>query len=413
MASPLSAKKIIKVLLLDPLPEGTKNAFSSPLYDIESHFADLTEAELVKKVQEYNVICLSRDRGETTLTDEVLRSAHRLLAIGVFGSLINQVDAATAQSLGIPIFTAPYQHQTSVAELIISQIVLLSRQIGDRSKEIHTTNWNKTSNNCNEVRGKTLGIVGYGHVGSQVGVLAEALSIKVIFYDQASIMPIGNSVAVASLDELLQSSDFVTINITHCHENKGLFLAEQFQRMKKGSFLINASFGDAVDHAALAQAIKSGHLGGAAVDVFPEGVEPVKGVSKFVSPLQNLPNVILTPHYGKLTIESAIREGTETTASVVRYINDGTTFGATNFPSVSAWPLKQGSCRIMSMHKNVRGVLREIDNILSAYNVGKQVLDTKDGVGYLIADVDTENVSTEIVSQMAMLAATIRTRILS
>ena len=151
------------------------------------------------------------------------------------------------------------------------------------------------------MRGKTLGIVGYGHVGSQVGVLAEALSIKVLFYDQASIMPIGNSVAVASIDELLQKSDFVTINITHCLENKGIFGAEQFERMKKGSFLINAGFGDAVDQAALAQAIKSGHLGGAAIDVFPEGLEPVKGVSsKFLSPLQNQPNVILTPSYGNL-----------------------------------------------------------------------------------------------------------------
>ncbi|KAJ3305411.1 hypothetical protein HDV03_001505 [Kappamyces sp. JEL0829] len=356
MTSPLLKPKCVKVLLLDPFPEKTSNAFVAPDFEVDEAFGDLTEAELVKKVQEYQVICLSRERNETVLTDEVLRSAHRLLAVGVFGSITNQVDTVTAQAMGIPVFTAPYQHQASVAELTISQIILLSRQIGDRSKEIHTGYWNKSSTNCTEVRGKTLGIVGYGHVGSQLGVMAEALSIKVLFYDTVSLMPIGNSVAVTSLSELLTKSDFVSVNITASPENKNLFGKEQFAMMKKGAFFLNASYGEAADINALAEAIKSGHLGGAAIDAYPSA--PSKGEKKFQSPLQNLPNVILTPQYAMLTTEAATRAGTETTASIARYIKDGTTFGSTNFPSVAAWNLKKGNCRIVSMHKNVRGVLR-------------------------------------------------------
>jgi D-3-phosphoglycerate dehydrogenase / 2-oxoglutarate reductase len=374
----------------------------------------------VKKIHEYHIVIVGKESNEEILTDEVLRSAHRLLAIGIFCVFKNQVHIPTSQAMGIPIFTAPYQHQHSVAELIISYIVLLSRQIGDRSKEIHSKNWNKTSNDCHEVRGKTLGIVGYGHVGSQLGIMAEALSLRVIYYDSVALMPIGRASPCASLADLLSTSDFVSINVSNIPENKRMIGQKELALMKPKSYLINTSFGDAVDQDALADAIKSGHLAGAAVDSFPTQTElEAFSSSKFNSPLQNLPNVILTPHYGihkvnvaRFTTESAQRAGTEITLSISRYINDGTTSGAVNFPSLAAWPLKPGCCRILSMHRNVRGVLREIDHILSAYNVGKQVLDTKEGVGYLIADVFTESVSKEIVSQMAMLANTIRTRII-
>ncbi|KAJ2998420.1 hypothetical protein HDV02_004535 [Globomyces sp. JEL0801] len=376
---------------------------TNPIYKVVECFDDLSEPELVKKISDFHVVCLSREKDECILTEEVLRSANRLLAIGVFGSLSNQVDMDTAQLMGIPVFTAPFQHQHSVAELVISQLILLSRQIGDRSKEIHQGEWQKTSNDCHEVRSKTLGIVGYGHAGSQLGVMAEALSIKVIFYDLMALMPI---VTVSSVDELLAQSDFVSLHVT-CHpDNKHLIGKEQLLKMKKGIDL-------KVDHEALAEVIKSGHLGGAAIDVFPDSDTPVKSNSKFTSPLQNLRNVILTPAYSKKderTTESAQRVGSEITNSVVRYINDGTTSGSMNFPSVATWQLQKGHSRIICMHRNVRGVLREIDNILSAYNVRKQVLDTKDKVGYLIADVTTEKVSTEIVSQLALLANTIRTR---
>lgn len=234
-----------RVLLLDPLPQESINAFIGQDFAVDECFDPISEAELVKLIQEYNVVCLCREEEDVILTDEVLRSAHRLLAIGVFGVISNQIDIRAAQIMGIPIFTAPYQHQTSVAELIISNIVLLSRQIGDRSKEIHQGNWQKTSNKCTEVRGKTLGLVGYGHVASQLGVMAESLSIKVQFYDTVSLMPIGNAEAT-SLDNLLATSDFVALNVTQVSDNTGLFGKELFNKMKKGSFLINTSFGNAV-----------------------------------------------------------------------------------------------------------------------------------------------------------------------
>ncbi|KAK5666302.1 D-3-phosphoglycerate dehydrogenase 2 [Batrachochytrium dendrobatidis] len=350
----------------------------------------------------------SGERETEYLTDEVLRSAHRLLAIGVFGPLSIQVNLKAAQAMGIPVFTAPYQYTHSVAEMSLANIILLSRQIGDRSKEIHAGEWNKTSTNCVEVRGKTLGIVGYGHAGSQLGIMAEALSICVIFYDELSLMPIGRAKPVDTLDELLAKSDYVAINITSTPENDGLFDKNMLAKMKQGSYLINASASEAVDHAALADAIKSKHIAGAAIDAIP--AHEIDGKT-FKSPLQSARNVILTPVIAGDTLEARRRIVAEITEDVVRYISEGTTIGAVNFPSVAAWPLKPGSRRIICMHRNVRGVLKEIDHILSAYNVGKQVLDTKDSLGYLIADVMTDQLSTEIVSQLAMLANTVRTRI--
>eukprot|EP00842_Homolaphlyctis_polyrhiza_P006929 jgi/Hompol1/825/HPOL_003436-RA len=408
VSSPFAVKET-KVLLLDPLPLNAINAFDKAKYQVEEAFGDLSEAELLRRISDCHVVCLSSDRSTEYLTDEVLGSAHRLLAIGVFGTLSNQVNLKAAQGMGIPVFTAPYQHQHSVAELTISYLVLLSRQIGDRSREIHTGEWNKTSNNCNEVRGKTIGIVGYGHAGSLLGVMAEALSLHVIFYDSASVMPIGRAEAMSSIEELVAQSDYVAINITPTPENRGLFGKDLIAKMKKGSYLINVSSEDAVDHQALADAIKDGHIAGAAIDAVP--TSSING-AKFTSPLQKMRNVILTPSIASDTIEARRRIVAEVTEDIVRYITSGTTTGSVNFPSISAWPLKQGMRRIICMHRNVRGVLREIDHILSAYNVGKQVLDTKDMLGYLIADVATERLSTEIVSQLAMLANTIRTRII-
>ncbi|KAL2916419.1 D-3-phosphoglycerate dehydrogenase 2 [Polyrhizophydium stewartii] len=406
MFSPFGSKET-KVLLLDPLPLEATNAFDRASYQVDECFGELSEAELVKRIAGYNIVCLSGERDSEYLTEEVLRSAHRLLAVGIFGPQSNQVDLKAAQLMGIPVFTAPYQFQHSVAELTLSNIILLSRQIGDRSREIHTGEWNKTSNNCVEVRGKTLGIVGYGHAGSQLGIMAEALSLRVIFYDEASIMPIGRAEPVDSLDQLLAQSDYVAINISSSPENVNFFNKERIAKMKKGSYLVNPS-SDAVDHQALADAIKSGHIAGAAIDVFPQSAVNGKTVT---TPLQGVRNVILTPAIARDTIETRRRIVAEVTEHIVRFISEGTTTGAVNFPSVAAWPLKPGMRRILCMHRNVRGVLREIDYILSAYNVGKQVLDTKDVLGYLVADVATDQVTTEIVSQLAMLANTIRTRI--
>lgn len=237
--------KSIKVLLLDPLPEGSRNEFTTNNYEITENFDQLSETQLINCIHEFNLVCLSRSHETQIFTEEVLRSAHRLLAIGVFGTLSNQIDLPVAQLMGIPVFTAPYQHQQSVCELIISFIILLSRQIGDKSREIHQNTWNKTSVNCNEVRGKTLGIIGYGNTGSQLGVLAEALSIKVVFYDLLSIMPLGQA-KPCSLNDLLQQSDFVSINVSKDPSNKHLLSTKQLSQMKPTAFLINTSFGEAV-----------------------------------------------------------------------------------------------------------------------------------------------------------------------
>ncbi|KAI8814972.1 phosphoglycerate dehydrogenase [Cladochytrium replicatum] len=410
MLSP-NLKKELRVLVLDPLPKSALKVFADANYKIDENFETLSESELVKTIGDYNIVCLRNERDYIYLTDEVLRSGHRLLAVGVFSRFVSQVDLQTAQVMGIPVFNSPYQHQLAVAELIVSSTVLLARQIGDRSREIHEKEWNKVSANCYEVRGKTMGIVGYGHIGSQLGILAEAMGMKVIFYDDVAVMPIGNAEPRESLNDLLSQSDFVSINVSLTPENSKMIGKEQIAKMKKGSYLINAAYGEAIDLDALSEALKSGHLRGAALDAFPQSLTDVKAET-FSNPFEGCKNVILTPQIGDKTIESFERMGSEVATALVRYVTDGTTVGAINFPSIAAWPLRPNTRRIVNMHRNVRGVLKEIDNILAAYNVGKQVLDTKDGLGYLIADIGTDSVTAEIVSQLALLANTIRTRIL-
>lgn len=317
----------------------------------------------------------------------------------------------TATQMGIPVFTAPYQHQHSVAELVISFLVLLARQTTDRSMEIHRGEWNKISDGCIEVRGKTLGIVGYGHVGSQIGVLAESMGLRVIFYDREAHMPIGRAEPKASLEDLLVEANFLVISVSEMTENDNMISSRQLSLMKKRSFVINVSYGKAIDLESLADAIENGHIAGAALDSFPTQERNAKN-AKFSHRLQKMPNVILTPSIGDYTAETTARIGYEVAFSMVRFNNEGSTVGATNFPSVGSWPLKPDCRRIVNMHRNVRGFLKEIDNILATYNVGKQVLETKDKLGYLIADINASEVATEIVSQLALLSNTIRTRIL-
>ncbi|KAI9332241.1 D-3-phosphoglycerate dehydrogenase [Obelidium mucronatum] len=406
----IAGPKEVKLLVLDALPPTAMDIFKNSGFKIDICLEPLSEAQLVKKITEYNVVVLKDDREEQYLTDEVLKSGHRLLAIGVFGKNANCVDLEVAQSMGIPVFTSPFQHQGSVAEITISFIVLLARQIGDRSKEIHTGEWNKISAGCTEVRGKTLGIVGYGQVGSQLGVMAEALSLQVVFYDTNSVMPIGRATSRKTLDELLKESDYVALNVTSTPENVKLIGKRELGLMKKTSYLINASYGEAVDIDALAEAVKSGQIRGCALDVFPN--QPNGKKAEFKTPLMGLKNVLMTPNIGDFTLEGEMRVGTEVATAVVNNIKLGSTVGTANFPSISAWPLKAGTRRIINVHRNVRGVLQEIDYILSGYNVGKQILDTKDNLGYIIADIATDDVTTEIVSQLALLAHTVKTRIL-
>lgn len=335
MATPKSGSDV-KVLLLDPLPESTLTAFELAYFQVSECFEDLTEGQLAHKISDYHIICLKN----RIVSDEVLKSAHRLLAIGVFGQHASSVDIVAAQSMGIPVFTAPYQHQHSVAEFIIASIVLLARNVADQSRQIHDGVWNKASKGCHEIRNKTLGIVGYGNVGSQLGVLAEALSLRVIFYDNQSIMPIGRAEPMDSLSELLELSDFVSINVSSTPENSNLFSKAEFKKMKPSSFLLNSSYGNAVDLDALAVCIKSGHIAGASIDVFPDNYRKIHC-------LRDIPNVILSDGLASNTVECSTRIVQEVTKSIVHYIANGSTVGAVNYPSIAAWPLKHGTRRVL------------------------------------------------------------------
>ena len=337
-----------KVLVLDPLNTAVIAHLESKGFAVDLKVDKLEEAELCRIIGGYQIVCLSTQ----VLTKEVLHGANRLQAIAFFGSLLDQIDLKAALEMGIPVFTAPYQHQGSVCEFLIASIILLSRQLGDRNKEIHSGQWIKTSSNCHEVRGKTLGIVGYGHVGAQLGVMAEALSLKVIFYDTLSIMPIGLANPVNSLKELLQASDFIAITVSSSMENKGLIGHSEIEQTKKGCYILNACCGDAIDHAAIANAIKSGHLAGAGIDAWPTGV------TIHNSDLVQLPNVILTPGIAADTIEAQKRCMYEVTNAAISYIETGVSTGSLNFPSVVTPPLKSGSRRIVCIYRNVRGVLK-------------------------------------------------------
>jgi D-3-phosphoglycerate dehydrogenase len=335
MATPKSSSDV-KVLLLDPLHESSLTAFELAHFQVSECFEELTEGQLANKISDYHIICLKN----RIITDEVLKSAHRLLAIGVFGDHASSVDVSAAQSMGIPVFTAPYQHQHSVAEFIIASIVLLSRKVPDQSRQIHDGIWNKASQGCHEVRNKTLGIVGYGNVGSQLGVLAEALSLRVIFYDNQSIMPIGRAEPMDTLSNLLEQSDFVSINVSSTAENKNLFSKQELEKMKPSSYLLNCSYGYAVDLDALAASIKAGHLAGAAIDVFPDNYSKANC-------LKDIPNVILSDGLAPNTIECSTRIVQEVTRSIVQYMTFGSSVGSVNYPSISAWPLKPGTRRVI------------------------------------------------------------------
>jgi D-3-phosphoglycerate dehydrogenase len=345
--------------------------------------------------------------------DELIESANAkdLLAIGAFCIGTNQIALADAMKHGVCVFNAPFSNTRSVAELVIAEVIMLSRQLGDRDMEMHQGVWKKLATGSHEVRGKTLGIVGYGHIGSQVGVLAEFFGMRVLYYDVATKLPLSNNTPCRTLDEVLKASDFVTLHVPETPQTKGLIGRKQLEVMKKEACLINASRGTVVDLEALAERIKSGHLGGAAVDVYPD--EPEGNESKgFVTPLQHVPNVILTPHIGGSTEEAQAAIGREVAAALVKFVNGGATTGSVNFPHVEL-PALAGAHRILNAHKNVPGVLRDITRIVSEKNanVVAQVLATDPNVGYLVMDLE-EEVAVDVYQAIAALETSIKTRIL-
>jgi D-3-phosphoglycerate dehydrogenase len=407
MAETSFPKSEIKILLLENIHPVAKEAFAADGFQVELVKGALSEAELVERIKDVHVLGI---RSKTQVTPRVLDEARRLLTVGAFCIGTNQIALAHANKRGTPVFNAPFSNTRSVAELILAEIVMLSRHLGDRVREVHAGQWRKVAVGSHEVRGKTIGIVGYGHIGAQVGVLAEAFGMRVVFYDIAAKLPMGNNRAMGKLEDVLGEADFVTLHVPETPQTKMMFGHDQIAHMKKGACLLNASRGTVVDIDALAAALKSGHLGGAAVDVYPE--EPETNSDGFASPLRGLSNVILTPHIGGSTEEAQEAIGKEVSAALIKFINSGATTGSVNFPQVELGVTK-GAHRILNIHRNVPGVLRDINKIVSdlSANIRAQLLATDPDIGYLIMDLD-QDVSQDVRKAVANLETSIKTRIL-
>jgi D-3-phosphoglycerate dehydrogenase len=400
-------KDRIKVLLLENVHASAHELFKAEGFHLETVPGALGEEELAKRIEDVHVLGI---RSKTRVTAKVLAHAKRLLTLGCFCIGTNQVDLAEANKRGVPVFNAPFSNTRSVAEMILAEIVMLSRRLGDRSSEMHQGKWRKVATGSFEVRGKTLGIVGYGHIGRQIGVIAEFMGMRVVFHDVVAKLPMGNNRSTKTLEELLGQSDFVTLHVPETPQTRGMMGATELAQMKQGAYLLNASRGTVVDIPALAAALKSGHVAGAAIDVYPE--EPETNSDGFETPLRGVPNVVMTPHIGGSTAEAQEAIGREVGAALVKFVNVGVTTGAVNFPHVDL-PMTPGKHRILNVHRNVPGVLRDINKTVSdlGANIAAQVLATDPDIGYLVMDLD-QDVSNDVKNAVAALETNIRTRIL-
>ncbi len=407
--TPTSApERNIKVLLLENIHPSAHELFGLEGYTVEAIPRALKEEELVERLSDgVNLLGI---RSKTRVTARALEAGKDLLSVGAFCIGTNQIDLVAAKRAGVPVFNAPFSNTRSVAELVICEVIMLSRHLGDRSREVHEGRWRKVAKGAHEVRGRTLGIVGYGHIGSQVGVLAEAMGLRVVFHDIRATLPMGNNKSVESLETLLAMSDFVTIHVPETPQTRGMIGAKEIALMKDDACLLNLSRGTVVDLDALAEAIKANKLAGAALDVYPD--EPEGNEDVFKSVVCGLPNVVLTPHIGGSTIEAQEMIGREVASTLIRYSNAGSTAGSVNFPVVDP-PKLAGAHRVLNVHRNVPGVLRDINRIVSDRNANVlgQVLATDPDVGYLVMDLDKE-VANEVRSAIKALSTSIRTRIL-
>lgn len=401
-------KSKIKILLLEGIHENAIRYFVDNGYNnIEYLKEALSEKELEKKLAQTHIIGI---RSRTELRKELIQNTPKLFAIGCFSIGTNQVDLQDAKMAGIPVFNAPFSNTRSVAEMVIAECIMLMRDIPEKSTLAHKRIWMKSIKNSVEVRGKVLGIIGYGHIGSQVSILAEAFGMDVVYYDIEKKLNLGNAKPLASLDNLLKISDTVTIHVPSTDLTRNMISAEQVAMMKKGACLINASRGDVVDYKAVADGIRSNHLSGVAADVFPG--EPASNDEPFENELQGLPNVILTPHIGGNTLEAQANIGLEVSEKLVKYSDTGSTIGAVNFPEISL-QLHTSKQRFLHIHRNVPGVLREINNQFSSrgINISAEYLQTDADIGYVIIETDSE-LNGSILSDLKNIPYTIRTRIL-
>lgn len=403
-------KDKIKVLLLENIHENAVRYFENQGYQsVELIKGALDGDELKAAISDVHMIGI---RSRTKLTKDILDAAGKLLSIGCFCIGTNQVDLKAAKTMGVPVFNAPYSNTRSVAELALGQIIMLARGIPQRNWSTHEGGWLKTVDGACEVRGKVLGIVGYGHIGTQLSVLAEAVGMQVRYYDIVEKLALGNARSCASLEELFAESDFVSLHVPATEQTKWMIGEEQIKHMKKGAFLLNAARGNVVVIEALAEAVKSGHLAGAAIDVFPK--EPASAGDEFVSPLRGLKNVILTPHIGGSTVEAQANIGIEVAEKLVKYSDNGSTLGAVNFPEVQLPYLGAGS-RFMHIHHNVPGVLSHINDVFSKrdLNITGQYLRTDGDIGYVVVDVEqTLDEGMGVRRDLEAINGTIRTRFL-
>jgi D-3-phosphoglycerate dehydrogenase len=401
-------KDKLKFVLLEGIHPWAVEALHRDGYtQVETYPKALAGKDLVDAISDAHFLGI---RSRTLLTAEVLAQAPKLTAVGCFCIGTNQVDLADAARRGIPVFNAPFSNTRSVAELVLAEIVMLMRGIPQKNAVLHRGGWDKSAAGSYEVRGKTLGIIGYGHIGTQIGVLAEQLGLTVLFHDVEAKLPLGNARPADSLHDLLGSSDVVSLHVPETAATKNMIGAAQLAAMKPGSHLINASRGTVVDIDALAAALESKHLHGAAIDVFP--VEPQGNDSVFESPLVRFENVILTPHIGGSTSEAQANIGREVSAKLIRYSNNGSTLSAVNFPEVSL-PELTGKSRLLHIHRNVPGVLAQINDRFSAagINIAAQYLQTNEHVGYVVVDVDATPTQVAM-DRLCEIEGTIRCRIL-
>lgn len=401
-------KDKIRFLLLEGVHQNAIDTLNAAGYTNIDYRKTALEGDALKEaIKDAHFVGI---RSRTQLTEEVFEAANKLIAVGCFCIGTNQVNLNAAMERGIPVFNAPYSNTRSVAELVLAQAILLLRRIPEKSTACHAGGWDKSAVGSFETRGKTLGIVGYGSIGSQLSVLAEGLGMKVIYFDAVTKLPLGNARQVGSMDELLATADVVSLHVPDVPSTRNFMAKEQFAKMKEGVIFINAARGTCVVIEDLAAAIQSGHIAGAAVDVFPK--EPKANGEEFESPLRGLPNVILTPHVGGSTMEAQANIGLEVAEKFVAYSDKGMTLSAVNFPEI-ALPLTEGKHRLLHIHRNVPGVLSKINTLFAEHhiNISGQQLMTKGDVGYLVMDVDA-SASQEALDTLHEVEGTIRVRVL-
>ncbi len=401
-------KSKIKFVLLEGVHQSALDTLHAAGYtNIDYYKKALDGDELKEAIKDAHFIGL---RSRTNLTEEMLDAAPKLIAVGCFCIGTNQVDLQAAKARGIPVFNAPFSNTRSVAEMVLGEILLLMRNIPQANAEVHRGVWNKSAVGCHEVRGKKLGIIGYGHIGSQLSIIAESLGMNVFFYDIENKLPLGNATQLPTLDTLLESCDVVSLHVPDLPSTRNLMSAERIAKLKEHALLINAARGTVVDIDALAAALQSGKIRGAAIDVFP--TEPASKNEEFISPLRAFDNVILTPHIGGSTAEAQENIGLEVAGKFVKYSDNGSTLSSVNFPEVSL-PEHEGTKRLLHIHENRPGILNQLNKIFvdANLNIAAQYLQTDPKIGYVVVDVETEDAA-PLLAQLKAIDGTIRARVL-